>query len=244
MILLLSGEGPGDIGRCAEGADECEAKDFRAGPMALLIDRLVEPIWDYSPPGTAAFICVSEGLVSARSKKLRGVALPGLKRAKETGYFFKNARAWAQMAKERTTPQSPVGAVLFRDSDGTRSTGRSLWQDKWNSISQGFETEAFELGVPMVPKPKSEAWLLCAVQQNPYTNCARFEEISGNDASPNSAKRQLDEALMAMEKQYSDMCNMIQDGTVQATRVVMPSYNRFRERLEQVAREMVGKTTR
>ena len=134
MILMLSGEGPSDIGGCAGGGGECEGADFRAGPMALLIDRLVEPIWEYSPIGATAFIYASEDLVASRSKQLHGMALPGLKRAKETGYFFKNARALARLAKERTTPQSPVGAVLFRDSDGTRSTGSSLWQEKWLSI--------------------------------------------------------------------------------------------------------------
>jgi hypothetical protein len=212
--------------------------------MALLIDRLVEPIWRYSPLDVAAFIFVSEGLVSARSKQLREMALPGLKRARETGYFYKNARALARMAQARTTPELCVGAVLFRDSDGTCSAGNSLWQDKWNSIVNGFAREAFEFGVPMVPKPKSEAWLLCAVQQNRYTNCARFEDISGNDASPNSAKSQLDAALAALGRQYAEMCDMIRDGTVQAARIEMPSYDRFRERLEQVACKMVGRLGR
>jgi hypothetical protein len=240
MILLLSGEGPSDIGSCMGFASECEGEDFRAGPMAMMIDRLVEPIWGYSPLGATAFIHASEGRVALRSRQLRGLALPGLKRPKETGYFFKNARALAQMAKERTTQQSPVGAVLFRDSDGTRSAGNSLWHEKWGSIANGFEAESFSLGVPMIPNPKSEAWLLCAVQQNRYTNCVRFEEISGNDASPNSAKRQLDEALAAMDKQYIDICDMIRDGTIRPAQIVMPSYDRFRERLEQVARQMVG----
>lgn len=167
--------------------------------------------------------------------------MTGLKSAPDTLFFFKNARALAQMAKERTTQQSPVGAVLFRDSDETRSVRKSLWEDKWRSIIRGFEAEDFSLGVPMVPKPKSEAWLLCAVQHNPYSHCERFENISGNDASPNSAKKQLDAALAAMGKQYADTCAMIRGGEVQAAQILMPSYNRFRERLEQVAREMMGR---
>ena len=120
MILVLSGEGPSDIGSCRVAGGECEGRDFKPGPMAMLIDRLVEPIWEYSPLGATAFIFVSEDLVTSRSKHLRGMSLPGLKRAKDTGYFFKHARALAQMAKERTTPESPVGAVLFRDNDGTQ----------------------------------------------------------------------------------------------------------------------------
>lgn len=49
MILLLSGEGPSDIGSCMAATGECEGEDFRPGPMALLIDRLVEPIGDTRP---------------------------------------------------------------------------------------------------------------------------------------------------------------------------------------------------
>jgi hypothetical protein len=239
MILLLSGEGPTDIGSCVAASDECDGDDFRAGPMAMIIDRLVEPIWGYSALDAMAFIYAPERTLALRSRQLRGVALPGLKRAKETGYFFKNARALAQMAKERTTLHSPVGAILFRDSDGARTSAKSLWQEKWNSIANGFEAETFSFGVPMVPKPKSEVWLLCAVQQNRYTNCARFEDISGNDESLNSAKNQLDAALAAIGKQYADLCDMIRDRTVHVARIVMPSYNSFRERFEQVAHEMV-----
>jgi len=209
--------------------------------MALLVAQLVEPIWEYSPLDAAAFSYASEHIVSDQSRQLGSVALPGLKRAKETGYFFKNARVLARMARERTTPQCPVGVVLFHDSDGTRSMGNSLWQEKWDSIANGFEAEAFNFGVPMVPKPKSESWLLCAVQPNPYTNCARFEEISGNDASPNSAKKQFEDALAAMGKEYSDVCDLIQEGTIHANHISMPSYCRFRARLEQVARTMVGR---
>lgn len=28
----------------------------------------------------------------------------------------------------------------------------------------------------MVPRPKSEAWLLCALKPNPYQHCAALEE--------------------------------------------------------------------
>ncbi len=56
----------------------------------------------------------------------------------------------------------PVIAVLFRDSDGTASSGRGLWEDKRKSIEDGFGEAGFDYGVPMIPKPKSEAWLLCA----------------------------------------------------------------------------------
>jgi hypothetical protein len=240
MILLLSGEGPGDIGVCANGGGECEGGDFRAGPMTMLIDQLVHPIWQYSPLDLNAFVYASEALVSEKSRQIRGVALPGLKRPKGTAYFFKNARALARLAISRTATHSPVGAVLFRDGDGTRSAAESLWREKLDSIVLGFKAESFKLGVPMVPKPKSEVWLLCALQNNPYNNCARFEEVSGNDASPKSAKSQLNDVLERTGRGYNDICQMIATGIIRAESIQMPSYDCFRRRLEEVVRAMAG----
>lgn len=240
MILLVSGEGPSDIGTCTDGGGECEGAAFKAGPMTLLIDQIVEPIWNYSPSSISSFVFVPEGALAQHSKQIRSMVLPGLKRARETGYFFKNARALAKIALGRTIENCPVGAVLFRDSDGTRSAGNNLWQDKWDSIMNGFNAEGFTLGVPMLPKPKSEVWLLCALQENPYTNCARFEEISGNDASPNSAKMQLEVVLRELNKSYTDAWELISNRAIDSTRIKMPSFSAFRLRMEEVARTMAG----
>jgi hypothetical protein len=240
MMLLLSGEGPSDIGTCDQAVAECEGGNFKAGPMALLIDQIVTPVWNYSPKDTMAFVFVSEGVVATKARQIRRMVFPGLKQARETGGFFNHARALAQMAKARETPQLSVGAVLFRDSDGTCSAPNSLWQEKWSAIMRGFTAENFEFGVPMVPKPKSEVWLLCALQEQPYANCARFEAISGNDASPNSAKKQLDEALKARGNEHRDVWDMIENGTIQAAMIQMPSFDCFHERLVKVARMMRG----
>ena len=45
--------------------------------------------------------------------------------------------------------------------------GRGNWNDKRNSIIAGFRAEDYDLGVAMISKPKSEAWLVAA-KQNPY----------------------------------------------------------------------------
>ena len=211
--------------------------------MTLLIDQLVEPIWEYSPLEEDAFIFISESALAKRSKEIRGMALPGVKNLKGAAFFFKNARALAKIALERTTATCPVGAVLFRDCDGTRSMGNNLWQEKWDSISRGFEAENFLFGVAMLPKPKSEVWLLCALQKNPYDHCEKFEEISGNDASPASAKKRLDEALTARQKSIHDVCDLMKDGTIRAGQIDMSSYNEFRKRLEQVATALAGQTS-
>jgi len=240
MILLLSGEGATDIGSCERVTVSCEGPDFKPGPMTFLIDKLVEPHWGYSPLSTLSCVFISESALShfCRTHAM-GTTLPGKKKAVETGIFFKNARGLARMAEARSTRDGcPVGAVLFRDSDGTNASHRSLWDDKVSSIEAGFAAEEFCFGVPMVPKPKSEAWLLCAVQKNQYQNCSRFEDLPGNDASPKSAKKELAQALIARKRSYEDVCNMIENGEIDPQQIQMPSYKKFSDRLETVAQEM------
>jgi hypothetical protein len=127
-----------------------------------------------------------------------------------------------------------VVAILFRDSDGTASAGRGLWAEKRQSMLDGFAQEGFLRGVPMIPKPKSEAWLLCALRANPYQGCESLEDRSGNDDSPNSLKRELKE-IMGEELPVTEiLCGLIEDGKIDVDRIAMPSFGAFRSRLEEV----------
>jgi len=38
----------------------------------------------------------------------------------------------------------------------------------------------FERVVPRIPQPKSEAWLICALEPAPYQGCETLEERSGS----------------------------------------------------------------
>jgi hypothetical protein len=158
-------------------------------------------------------------------------------------YFNRASRALAQKAKQKSAEENcPVGAVLFHDSDGTRSTTNRLWQSKVQSVQQGFAEAEYEFGVPMIPNPKSEAWLLCRHQANPYTNCARFEDCSGNDNSPRSLKTMLAEALNCNEAEtYSN----IDISAIDWDKVCsMPSFNYFKKRIEHIALKLSGKPSR
>jgi hypothetical protein len=75
--------------------------------------------------------------------------MKGKKQASETRYFYKNARALALLARE--LDQEDMIVVLFRDADGTASSDRGEWQDKWNSMLAGFEVEEMATGVPISP---------------------------------------------------------------------------------------------
>lgn len=245
MIIFVSGEGPTDIGCCNNGYSLCSGDAFSPGPMTCLVDKLACQVVEYSLLEVGAFEFVCERFLdeSGRTRPRRSLVLPGAKSAKDTGYFFTNAQALAGIALERQEKEGrecPVGAILFRDADGTRSTRSGLWRDKINSIERGFAAAGFDRGVAMVPNPKSEAWLLCAIKSSAYQNCAALEELPGNDNSPDSAKDVLNNRLRELGKRYADVLEMIDNGTISPSRIDMPSFNHFRDRLVQVLKEMCG----
>jgi hypothetical protein len=105
MHFLLSGEGPSDIGVCADGADRCEGARFIRGPRTMFVDRIVHAQHKYSLLEAGCCGFVSERALGERAAELKaakkGLGLPGKKRGKETRYFFNNARILARIAKEK-----------------------------------------------------------------------------------------------------------------------------------------------
>jgi hypothetical protein len=244
MILLVSGEGSTDIGATQSAQCPTPTSEVAWGPMGRMIDRIVEPEWRCSPIDMNRMMFIAKTALltvqkSCKQTRRRSLALPGRERGQETAFFFDNARTLARIAKELATSSNEnVGAVLFRDADGTNSGDRSQRDDKVKSMVTGFQTEDFEFGVPMVPKPKSEAWLICALQGHPYQNCERLEEMSGNDDSPRSAKKQLAAALAAHPRGTEDLSDLVDEDEVNVQQIDMPSFNEFRERMTEVARAM------
>ena len=83
----------------------------------------------------------------------------------------------------------------------------------------------------MVPKPKSEAWLLCAVA-NAYQHCQKLEALPGNDDSPHSAKMQLQAALGGDASTEAQLNWLAEHGfDHQAVAADMPSYQQFKASL-------------
>jgi hypothetical protein len=100
--------------------------------------------------------------------------------------------ALALLAEELEAEDRVV--VLFRDGDGTVTSTRQEWAQKLQSMLDGFAVEGLTTGVPILPKPKYEAWWLCALRDG-YQNCQQLEDEPGNDASPNSLKSQIEAYL-------------------------------------------------
>lgn len=235
MIYLVSGEGPSDIG-ALDGHGL-----FVAGPMTYFIDRIIEENHSYSALQSGIIQFVHETELSHASKRLssgkKGMSFPGAKSKKETAFFHRNARALARLARVKAEEQNddqPV-AILFRDADGTVSQRRGVWEDKVYSITAGFDAEGFDRGVPMVPRPKSEAWLLCAVKDPPYQDCQALENTPGNDRSPYALKKRLCEALNGQDS-AREINDLICSGQIDPLQIDMPSFNYFRERLEKSIR--------
>lgn len=233
MLLLVSGEGPSDLGALRPLEDGYE---FVPGPMTILLDRLVEAhlgysLLDFDAIRFMAKAELTEGTPKRPSRQLRA---PGKQRPKESAYYVENAQRLARKAAVLSESESDtVLPVLFRDADGTQSAGRGEWQAKWNSMLKGFRDGESELGVPMLPQPKSEAWLLCACRHPAYQHCHQLEQESGNDRSPNPLKAQLD-ALLDGASSAVQLADAVRDGRIDPQRIDMPSYNAFRTRLGEV----------
>jgi hypothetical protein len=247
MILLVSGEGSTDIGATQSPQCPTPTNEVTWGPMGMMVNKLVEPIWGYEPVcGGGMMFVAKNALMSyqreSKAARPRSLVLPGRDRQQETAFFFENARSLARMSMELAAKeQCETGAVLFRDADGTRSSNRSERSSKVRSMEGGFAAEKFEHGVPMVPQPKSEAWLLCALQSHPYQNCAQLENLSGNDDSPNPAKTLLSDTIGG-DTNAQELADFVLDGRVDVQRIDMPSFEQFRNRMVEVAKAMLSST--
>lgn len=104
----------------------------------------------------------------------------------------------------------------------------------------GFAYEEFQCGVPMVPNPKSEAWLLCALKRSqPYQHCDRIERESGNDDAASTLKDQL-EAELGRHPMAELLVSRVRDGKVDAQKIHMPSFIQFKRCLAHRLRPREG----
>ena len=244
MILVLSGEGTTDLGSCTNALGQCSGDDLAIGPLTVLIDQIIPRL-----QGGLSVLANRERLYYASESKLRerAKAFPSRlkparskKREAETGYFFGNAVALGVIAKEieAETGQNAI-AVLHRDCDSTRSVQAGMWQIKHDSMLDGFKFSRFPRGVPMLPKPTSEVWWLCAAQQQPYQHCSRLEELPGNQASPNHPKKKLD-AAFGEHKSAAELCEWLDENPFDSVRAeAMPSFKAFKDELERVVNDLI-----
>ena len=228
MHLVLSGEGKTDIGLFSY-----ENGEFIPAPMYYIIDKIIEKKLDYTiydiTPSGITFIPKDELTKICKSFK----SFTGKKQGQETAYFYKNALGLSRIAKEKCEEKgdNEVIAVLFRDCDGTGTSSSTLWNDKIKSMETAFAQEEIN-GIPMIPNPKSEAWLICALKNNSYQHCEQLEKRSGNDDSPNNLKDELKAILVTIGKEYNNINEMIKNEEIDIYKIKMPSFDYFLKKLE------------
>lgn len=226
MLILVSGEGSTDIGVASPGMiGLCPPGKWEPGPMAFFIDRFVEKKFNFSPLECWSMWFINETSLNSISKKIKPMI-------SSKGIFFKkNSQALLAVAyklgKEKNCNVLPI---LFRDTDGSQSQQRIiLWKNKRDSIAHCINSENIHV-CPMVPNPKSEVWLLCPLKKK-YESCESLEELSGNDASPNSAKSMLQDCLNN-DVSRTSLNELIINGYIDPFQINMPSLIAYREDLE------------
>jgi hypothetical protein len=230
MKFVLSGEGPTDIGKI----DYC-TRSFDPGPMTLFIDSIVHRTIGSSPLEThrtdenvILFIPKSELVDRNKNEKM---VLPSKKASKGFAYFAKNAHTLGRIAKDiaiRTNDFQTV-AVLFRDSDPTRS--HDDYEAKRDSMNTGFERARFEHGVPMIPRQSMEAWLLDSYDWQGETH-RDFENDPGGRHSALPYKTQLMDLIGQSNQHY--LVQLVKDGTFDQNRIGVKSFRQFKTRLIEV----------
>ena len=222
MHLVLSGEGNSDIGKLSY-----QDNSFEPAPMYCFIDKILEQKLDYSfyelTPELITFI--PKPMLMQKCKSMKSFV--GKNRQQETTLFYKNAKGLSLITKEISEQKKDNDAlvILFRDSD------IHLHDEKIQSIENAFDEENIN-GVGMIPKPKSEAWLICALKDKPYETCEKLEDRSGNDDSPNNLKDELHSILENKNKSYYDINDMIINNEIDIEKIDMPSFKYFKNKLE------------
>ena len=236
MYFLFSGEGASDLGVGLQ-AGVCEGENYLQGPLALIVDMIFQAKLNYS---LFDYFC---GFVSKtelkqevdKLKPLKKFRIPrgDIKHEQGTKYFRNNARVSAiiakRIAKER---KDDVIVILFRDSD---TTDFNEWAKKRDSILNGFLDENFNNGIPMLPRPVSEAWLLCAIyrQENQNTNCDYLEEIKHGGKSEHALKIQLEEKIgQSITRELLN--EYVKTGKITYTNINLPGFNDFQQRLTEI----------
>lgn len=233
MLVLFSGEGSSDVGQAEYGQSGiCAPGHWTPGPMALLAAQIFEDIVGYDLLSSSAYYISESSLMDYTSTiRRRLLSRPGL-----SLYHKKATMGLASLALALGEQlEQPVCAVFFRDCDGTNSSPRTRCNTLRKSISGpegGFESMGLHTGVAMLPKPKSEAWLLCALREPFYQNCEALEDESGNDNGQNPLKAQLSLCLQNYcVRNLHDLFIPDEEGHIhiEARHISMPSFLFFKE---------------
>ena len=85
----------------------------------------------------------------------------------------------------------------------------------------------------MLPKPKSEAWIIAGMTGDLNHGGKKLEDWSGNDKSPNSLKGEL-EKMLDDYPSAETQCEMVRSRKVDYEKIKLPRFTAFKNRLTEV----------
>ena len=246
--IVMTGEGPTDMGTCNNSQAICTEDQLYVGPIARLMFKTIQqylPNWnidnlDQDNPSAHMTLIDEVWLKSKCKEKKRGLIRPSKAVAKGMIVHAQRAQVLAEHARSNDHQM----AAYFHDTDGTRSqlAGMPDRQEKLTqAIKEGFRAARFEeQGLAIVPKPTSEAWLICGAKEEPYQHCAVLElQLSGNDKSPKAAPKAV-LGMMLGEQNYtrSDLNHLVD--RLDPAQIDMPSFNSLREQIQTAIQAICG----
>lgn len=236
MKFLLLGEGPSDL-----YWEELPEGGIRKG----LMTRLLEEVWHwFSGMPIEGILYRRQQVAEIRKRNKRHLGNRIDMPQKPYAGVYQYAVILAQESQEK---YHNAPAVFFHDADRTQAQPANTDTLLMEAMDAGFQSRDFQRGIPMVPNPRQEAWLLAHYQKYlpgcfAYQNSSRWEKLSGNDnATPrNNAKKLLEQALC--RGHIKDLTDDF--SSIDWHRVDMPSFLRFVRRVREVAEALGGKKER
>lgn len=229
MFFLLLGEGGSDLGK------SIDAPGPLLEPVQRIVKQMTDESFDYDYVEKAE---LSDYAPVKKSSRRRSMLLRGNKR-KYSGLVsvWRTAEALGVKAKSL----GECGAIYFSDCDYTNrevNNPEMYYEDLIRSMEHGFySVEGYKLGVPMVPRTRSESWFLCHYQEHPYENCDRFELLPANDEAPTSGKKLLGQ-FFGCAPSVPEIYSRIKSEEVNWSNLNIPSFvffkNRFIHVLERI----------
>jgi len=153
--IYISGEGNSDIGH-----KDYESGQFIFGPITILTQNILYFLHKHD---------IRFRFVTRKELKRYPMTLKG-KKKKEKLSSGKGHSNLAYKLGIRSQEEGCHLAILMRDSDNRK------FEDVYAEISSGFQTANFKGGIPAVPCPKSEAWLICCLFPEKSHQIERIKE--------------------------------------------------------------------
>ncbi len=206
--IILSGEGSSDIGEI-----DYQTGEFMPGPIAVLTRNVLR----FHHKDDVRF-----HFKARKELKQYPITLKGKpQKSKGTAGKGHSILAWklACVAKDEECDI----AILMRDADNRE------FAPVYEEIRSGFLAAAFDRGIPAVPVPKSEAWIIC---------CMVPERSHRIEDSTREMKELLEEMLRFQHKPRNreTCCEITTDCRVES--VLSRSFVQYRNDIERAVRHL------